>query len=154
MYENKAVLAVNTLHPVEHIAIQASSTRDAIQILNETCSGAGLPLPKILASTYENSALRMMIYGDADLLNSFYLTIKDHQKIKDLQIKACAVSMSGPGVGQQKIIEESLVRLENDGVQALKILNSPRTLTFIVKSTDQQKAAQSLHSLWLEGGVR
>ncbi len=149
MYENKMVLAINSLNPVEHIQVKASSTSEAIQILTAVCSKAGLPLPKILASTYENGALRMMIYGDSDLLHSLHQAVQSEPAISDLNIKASGVSLTGPGIGQQQIIEESLTHLNKAGINVLKILNTPRTLTFIVKQPDKDPTTKALHSLWL-----
>lgn len=149
MYEETSILAVNSLGTVEHIQIEAVSSLDAVSELRATCESAGLPVPKILASTYDNGFLRLMIYGEVDLLKSLQNQFKNHSKIKDLNKSVCAVSITGPGVSQSRVIEDSLTTLSAEGLNVLKVLNSSRSLTFVLDTTDEQGACQCLHKKWI-----
>ncbi|MCB0412132.1 MAG: ACT domain-containing protein [Bdellovibrionales bacterium] len=147
MYEQQEVWGVNSLHPVEHFRIKAASTLEAVQILQNFCSEKSLPLPKILASTYEDGHLRLMVSGDPETLQALVNSLSPTKTVENLNLRSAAVSITGSGLGQPGVIESALALLQKTQIPVHKVLTSPRTLSFVVDLKHYEKAVTTLHSL-------
>lgn len=147
MFEQQEFWGVNALSPVEHLQIKALSSQEGYALLHDFCEMEELPLPKVLASTYENGSLRMMIYGDQEMLQTLLKAAEKNTMFLNLEISCAAVSMTGSAMGQPGLIEKVLSLLQKTGVTVYKVLNSPRTVSFIVDRDKKDTALKSLHTL-------
>ena len=147
MYEQQEVWGVNSLQPVEHFQIKAQNTLEALQILQNFCTEKSLPLPKILASSFQDNQLRIMVSGDAETLQALINSLSQTKIVENLNLRSAAVSITGTGLGQPGMIEQALVLLQSAQIPVHKVLNSPRTVSFIVNLEYYEKALKALHTL-------
>lgn len=146
MYENEAILAINSFNEVHHCAVESANLTDGLLKIREHLQKQQLPWPQVLASTYENQSTRLMYTSD----NEHLLAIKNsfsQSKITTLREPLASVTLTCQSAMDGDLLAQSLKILGEQKILPQKLLQSTTSLTIFIEQKEKERAIHTLHRL-------
>jgi len=147
MFENEKILAVNCHKDVRHVQISSASLADGYKKLSELLTSHQLSWPQILASAYDSGLSRVMLTSDPEHLLSLSRAWESSQEFMESRDPMASVTVTCHGSVGSDLAQRILVRLQEAGIQAEKVLLNPLSVTVIVAAEKCESAVGHLHKL-------
>jgi aspartate kinase len=149
VFEQSRILAVNSHSAVDHFEIKAEGLEDGLQRLSLLLKSAQLAWPQVLASTFENGRVRMMITSDGEHLAAIRGLVASHSNagIHSHKPTMSTVTVTCAGAAGSDLTLKALAALSAKGIRAEKTLLSSQSLTIIVPQDLRQPSVTCLHEL-------
>ncbi len=145
--ETFQILSVNSHPLVEHAHIKSESLADGLQKLSQHLQDHELPMPQILAATYEAPSTRVMMTGDQELLAAIRASTA-----QDLTLSqpTATVTVTATALFSPSQIARLTQLLRENGVAIHKAFTSSHSITFNISTMQRELALNLLHAQILE----
>lgn len=148
MFENQKILAVNSHQEVHHFSVpNVESSSDGFLVFENQLQSQQLPLPQILASTFENGGLRVMYTSDTEHLSAIQRAIGLNQQIQIPRPPLSSVTLTCYGSVASDLCSSAVHLLKSHGIAVEKTVMSPMSLTLLIQPQAREQSIKVLHNL-------
>jgi len=148
--ETTEIISVNSHSEVEHIEIDASHLSEGYSIFKTFLSENKISYPQILASSFDQGKLRMMLTADGLVLNQLRSKLQDapkESKLRRLGETQSTVTATCSGLFRSEKIYDLVHLLSTNGIKPHKLLGQALGVTFSVPQSQREQAVKILHNL-------
>jgi aspartate kinase len=145
MFEQPKILSVNSHKDVKRVFVKANSANEALSQFHSGLNQRSLPWPQVLdLEPINGGEWRILITGPSETLGA----IEGSQSTFKINTDSLStVTATCRGTFASDLAEKISSALKTNNIQVERLLLSPMSVTALVKSSDREKAIQSIHSL-------
>lgn len=148
MFENQQILAVNSHHEIHHFEVPGvASLSDGFDRFHQLLRSSQLPMPQVLASTYDGGDLRAMYTSDTEHLAALKRAIESSGSLKVHRPPLSSVTLTCAGSVATDLEVKVAQTLAAAGIRIEKTLQSPMSLSLMIQPELREKAIQLLHQM-------
>jgi aspartate kinase len=147
-FEQQEVLSVNSQALVEHVFVKCADANKGAELFKNFLTEAHLPWPQLLASAFQDGALRLMFTGDADTLLAIRRHIENdgHRDLKMRPDALSSVTLTCYGAVASDLAPRVLDALLKASVPVEKVIQGPISLSLFVQTEARTRAVEVAHT--------
>ena len=141
------ILSINSHEHVHTFAVKTDSASEGLNLLRRHLTRHQLPNPTIIASAFENSALRLMITSTEQELSCFSESLKLWPEAESLQSDLCSVTATCNQSPSVELVHKCSLTLQDKGIPFQKMITSNFSVTFYLSKHHREDCIRELHQL-------
>jgi aspartate kinase len=145
--ETGKALAVNSMARIEHVEIDSTDLNQGFEKFAQHLKESGLSWPQLLASAFAAGKTRIMMSGDAELLDALLRTLESCKDLRKQRETLSSVSLTCFGAVSSNLPLKAIQILQQHGIIVDKYVLSPHSVNLFVPVESREAAVKALHSL-------
>jgi len=149
MFEQEQILSVNSHTTVYSIRIQANDAAQALQVFGDALSSSQLPWPQILDLTIErlgsDRKANLLVTSAQENLEAIAKLFEKNPAVEIIDRGLATVSATCSGAHSSEMTARLCTALKTAKIEAVKVMSSSMTLSFVVIGKDREPTIRILH---------
>jgi aspartate kinase len=132
---------------IEHVEIDSTDLNQGFEKFAQHLKESGLSWPQLLASAFAAGKTRIMMSGDAELLDALLRTLESCKDLRKQRETLSSVSLTCFGAVSSNLPLKAIQILQQHGIIVDKYVLSPHSVNLFVPVESREAAVKALHSL-------